>query len=212
MAEIPTTGNDVSWAMQFEEEWFTRLECAKLSVAGRLPKIHFVSLLGAEIAEPIVIGHSDEEAHGASTKATVGGEIFDLLVHSFAKHFGSRPAPRAVTISSGSSRITHPTPIRRLPLPYWQEAGWSKKANVYQGNYQTRYGAYQGWIEERSPHQISFFILEPPREVLRSSHGACFQPRNDRWFNVHMSTPPKDVSSGIVAVERLVSECFRNAR
>jgi hypothetical protein len=52
MAEIPTTGNDVSWAMQFEEEWFTRLECAKLSVAGWLPKIHFVSLLGTEIAEP----------------------------------------------------------------------------------------------------------------------------------------------------------------
>ena len=63
MAKVAAPGNDVSWAMQFEEEWFTRLECAKLSVAGRLPKIHFVSLLGAEIAEPIVIGHSDEEAH-----------------------------------------------------------------------------------------------------------------------------------------------------
>jgi hypothetical protein len=80
----------------------------------------------------------------ASTKATVGGEIFDLLVNSFAQHFGSGPAARAVTISSGSARITHPTPIRRLPLPYWQEAGWSKNGNVYQGNYQTRYGAYQG--------------------------------------------------------------------
>ena len=148
----------------------------------------------------------------ASTKATVGGEIFDVLVNSFAQHFGGRPAARAVTISSGSARITHSTPIRRLPLPYWQEAGWSKNGNIYQGNYQTRYGAYQGWIEERSPRQISFFILEPPQEVLRSSHGACFQPRNDRWFNVHMSTPPKDVSSGIVAVERLVSDCFRNAR
>jgi len=57
------------WAMQFEEEWFTRLECAKLSVAGRLPKIHFVSSLGAEIAEPFVIGHSDEEAHRQDYKS-----------------------------------------------------------------------------------------------------------------------------------------------
>lgn len=64
VAKVAATGNDVSRAMQFEEERFTRLECAKLSIAGRLPKIHFVSLLGAEITEPIVIGHSDEEAHG----------------------------------------------------------------------------------------------------------------------------------------------------
>ena len=69
MAKVAAPGNDVSWAMQFEEEWFTRLECAKLSVAGRLPKIHFVSLLGAEIAEPIVIGHSDEEAHRQDYKS-----------------------------------------------------------------------------------------------------------------------------------------------
>jgi hypothetical protein len=105
----------------------------------------------------------------ASTKATVGGEIFDFLVDSFVQQFTGKPAQRVtilpvqpVTISPGSSRISHNNPIRRQPLPYWQEAGWSKNGNVYQGNYQTRYGAYQGWVEERSPYQRSFYILDPP--------------------------------------------------
>jgi hypothetical protein len=154
----------------------------------------------------------------ASTNATVGGEIFNVLVNSFMQQFtGKRVVQRVtispaqpVAISPGYSRISHNNPIRRQPLPYWQEAGWSKKGNVYQGNYQTRYGAYQGWIEERSPYQRSFCILDPPQAVLSSSHGACFQPRDNHWFNIHMSHAPKDVSSGIVAVERLIAECFRN--
>jgi hypothetical protein len=156
----------------------------------------------------------------ASTKATVGGELFDFLVDSFVQHFTGKPALQRVTISPvqpvsispGSSRISHHNPIRRQPLPYWQEHGWSRKANVYQGNYQTHYGAYQGWIEERSPYQRTFYILDPPQAVLSSSHGACFQPRRDHWFNIHMSHAPKDVSSGIVAVERLIAECFRRGR
>lgn len=73
MAEVPASGDDVSWAMQLKEKWFARLECAKLSVAGRLPKINFVSLLSAEIVEPIVVGHSDEEAHGQDYKS---GDLF----------------------------------------------------------------------------------------------------------------------------------------
>jgi hypothetical protein len=40
-----------------------------MSVTGRLPKLDLVSLLGAEITEPIVIGYTDEEAHGQDCKA-----------------------------------------------------------------------------------------------------------------------------------------------
>jgi hypothetical protein len=105
------------------------------------------------------------------------------------------------------------TPVRRQQLPYWQSAGWSRVGNVYRGNYQTRYGAFQGWIEESSPGQISFYILEPPPEVLNSSHGPCFQMLQDgRWFHVHMSSRPKDVSSGITAIERLIADCFGSRR
>jgi hypothetical protein len=145
----------------------------------------------------------------ASTKATVGGELLASLVDSFVQRFTSKPAALPMRISPGSSRISHLNPIRRQPLPYWQEAGWTKNGNIYQGNYQTRDGAYQGWIEERSPYQITFYILRPPAEVLQSSHGPCFLPLNNAWFNIHMSTRPKDVSSGIAAIERLIAGCYR---
>jgi len=163
-------------------------------------------------AESVYDKVSEGQKLFASTKATVGGELFEFLVDSFVQHFTAKPASQPATVFAGSSRIAHTNPIRRHPLPYWQEAGWSRKGTVYQGNYQTRYGAYQGWIEERSPYQRSFYIFDPPQTVLSSSHGVCFQARDNRWFNIHMSRVPKDVSSGIVAIERLIVECFRNAR
>jgi hypothetical protein len=102
--------------------------------------------------------------------------------------------------------------LRDTVLKYWQEHRWSKSGNVYRGNYQTPYGAFQGFIEERSGRNISCYILQPPRQVLNSSHGPCFQPSKDGWFHVHMSSRPRDISSAIVAIERLISDCFRNGR
>jgi hypothetical protein len=150
---------------------------------------------------------SDGQKIFASTKATVGGEFLSGLLSAIFEGIASSPASVSVQASQPMKHISHAHPVQRRLLPYWQESGWSKVGNVYRGNYQTRYGAYQGWIEERSPFEIHFFIFSPPNQVLHSSHGACFQPRGD-WFNVHMSQKPKDVSSGIIAVERLISECL----
>jgi hypothetical protein len=146
----------------------------------------------------------------ASTKATVGRTLFDLLRKSADNYFSGRQS----RITSGPAqtlpRVTHSNPIRRQLLPYWQEAGWSRVGGIYRGNYQTRYGAYQGGIEEKSPHNINFYILDPPRQVLESSHSPCFQPRDGNWFHVHMSARPKDVSSGIVTIEQLITACLEN--
>jgi hypothetical protein len=113
---------------------------------------------------------------------------------------------------TGTSRHIHSTPVRRQQLPHWGAHGWSRVGNVYRGNYQTRYGAFQGWIEESSPGQIRFYILHPPVEVLTSAHGPCFQPLKDHWFHVHMRRHPRDVSSGIVAIERLIADCLGSRR
>jgi hypothetical protein len=161
---------------------------------------------------------ADGQKTFASTKATVGGEFLDAIIQSAIRHFNQPQAIQAApstlpnVVRVTHARTTHAVPIRRQLLPYWQEAGWSKNGSVYHGNYQTRYGAYQGWIEERSPYEIRFYILAPPSDVLESSHGVCFQPHRKNWFNVHMSTRPKDVSSGIVAIERLIAECAGKAR
>jgi hypothetical protein len=146
----------------------------------------------------------------ASTKATVGRTLFHMLRESADQYF-SRGQPRIITVPAQNiPRVTHSNPIRRQSLPYWQEAGWSRVGGIYRGNYQTRYGAYQGGIEEKSPYNIRFYILDPPRQVLESSHGPCFQPGDGNWFYVHMSARPKDVSCGIAAIERLITACLEN--
>ena len=145
----------------------------------------------------------------ASTKATVGGALLDLLRESVENCFPDKTAQITTAPLRNTPRVIHHKPIRRQLLPYWQEAGWSRIGTVYDGNYQTRYGAYQGWIDEKSPSSIDFYILDPPIEVLDSSHGPCFQPRRGDWFHIHMSTRPRDVSSGIMAIERLISTCVR---
>jgi hypothetical protein len=47
-------------------------------------------------------------------------------------------------------------------------------------------------------------------ELQRSSHWSCFTPRGRNAYQVHMSTRPKDVSSGILTIERLITEAFQS--
>lgn len=165
---------------------------------------------------------SDGEKVFASTKATVGTSFFDALldlVRSVApgndagsnKLAQTATATRPIALST-PARQRHLQPVRRSLLPYWQEAGWAKTGNVYQGTFQTRFGAFQGWIEERSPYDIKFYVLNPPPQVLNSQHGPCFQPRGNNWYDVHMAVRPRDVGSGICEIERLIGSCLRSGR
>lgn len=148
----------------------------------------------------------------ASTKAIVGSNLLARLRDTVVKYLPIIDVPALTSHRRVLTRTIHPTPIRRRQVPYWIESGWSKTGNAYRGNYQTHYGAFQGFIEERSGHQINSYILEPPKQVLNSSHGPCFQPRGDGWFHVHMSHRPSDVSSAIVAIERLIGESLKGGR
>ena len=99
--------------------------------------------------------------------------------------------------------------VRRREIPYWQERGWVRSGNVYLGNYQTRYGAFAGLIEDRYGDNLNFYMFDPPQEVRAGSHWACFQPRGRKGFLVHMARRPADVGSGIMTIERLITESFR---
>lgn len=117
------------------------------------------------------------------------------------------------TILEGAQRtwlrpgITH---IRRRQLPYWQERGWHRTGDTYTGTYQTAHGSFVGRIEDRGYEQFRFYIVAPPRELQRSSHWACFVPRGGKGYQVHMARRPRDVSSGILAIERLITEAFQS--
>jgi len=107
-------------------------------------------------------------------------------------------------------RIEHvpSTVIRRQELPYWQERGWTHDGQQYQGTYQTSFGSFVGCVQERGFGDMNFYLKDPPPQLQGSGHWACFQDRRDGWYGVHMSTPPRDVSSGILTIERLIASAF----
>jgi len=124
------------------------------------------------------------------------------------KILNTRQAPSRFGELFRIQRGAAPQLVRRVERPYWVERGWTRKGNEYFGNYQTRYGSYTGYIEQQNSNSFQFFIWDPPQELKSHSHWSCFQHRGDNWYNVHMGRRPKDLSSGILAIERLITEAF----
>ena len=101
--------------------------------------------------------------------------------------------------------------IRRSEVPYWQERGWRQEGRTYRGTYKTAYGSFIGRIEQVRPGNFRLYIFHPPPEIRNHSHWTCFQPLGDGSFRIHMSQMPRDVSSGILAIERLLTEAFEGS-
>jgi len=98
--------------------------------------------------------------------------------------------------------------IRRQERPYWATC-WHKQGNEYTGTYQTPYGAFMGFIRQRSSTELDFYLYKPPEALQEHSHWSCFQQHTeDGWYFVHMAERPRDVSAGILTIERLLSEAL----
>ena len=123
---------------------------------------------------------------------------------------GTRSVPRRLEtwsralVGSAPSQSEH---VVRRERPYWQERGWVRHGDTYEGAYQTPRGSFRGLIEVRGAGYVQFYLRDVPPALPQSSHWACFQPRGDKGFLVHMSTRPTDISSGILTIERLLTEC-----
>jgi len=127
------------------------------------------------------------------------------------RDLGTRPAPNSIRelISRVVRGHAPTTQVERRPLAYWQERGWIHSGNRYTGSYQTPYGAFQGWIEEQRSGHAEFYLYNPSNEIRSHSHWTCFQHRGSDWYLVHMAKQPKDVSSGIMTIERLIKEAYK---
>lgn len=126
------------------------------------------------------------------------------------KDLGSRPAP--VSIRELFQRVVRghgpAVSVQRRQIPYWQERGWTRRGNIYSGSYQTPYAAFWGQISEQSGGYIDFMLYAPSEEIRSCGHWACFQHRGNDWYLVHMAKQPRDVSSGILTIERLITEAY----
>ena len=102
----------------------------------------------------------------------------------------------------------HIVTIKRSEIPYWQERGWRQEGRAYRGTYKTAYGSFVGRIEQVRPGNFRLYMFDPPKDVRRHAHWTCFQGQGDESYRIHMSQMPDDVSSGILAIERLLTEAF----
>jgi hypothetical protein len=126
------------------------------------------------------------------------------------KDLGTRSAPASIReMFSRLARGQRPiTVIRRREIPYWQERGWTHEGHTYTGSYRTPYGSFYGQISEHRGGHIDFWLYMPSDEIRRHGHWVCFQHRGNDWYEVHMARMPKDASSGIITIERLITEAY----
>jgi hypothetical protein len=126
------------------------------------------------------------------------------------KDLGNRPAPASLRqLFARVVRGQGPAiPVQRRQIPYWQERGWTLKGCTYTGSYRTPYGAFYGQIIEHRGGHIDFLLYNPSDEIRRHSHWVCFQHRGNDWYMVHMAKLPRDVGSGILTIERLITEAY----
>ena len=126
------------------------------------------------------------------------------------RDLGNRPASQAIRefFSRVAPRRSKAIQIDRQAVPYWDQQGWIRNGHVYEGSYQTPFGAFRGHAHQRSAREIDFSLYQPSAEILRGSHGSCFQHQGNDWHSVHMARRPADVSSGILTIERLIVEAY----
>lgn len=99
--------------------------------------------------------------------------------------------------------------VARDTRPVWQQRGWKKTWAEFVGYYRTRYGSWEGKATESPAKELSLFIRKPPECLRDHSHWACFRRRLGNWYFVHTYSPVLDLSSGILEVERILTEAHQ---
>ncbi len=94
-------------------------------------------------------------------------------------------------------------------MPYWEEQGWVKNGEDYQGSYHTQYGNWKGVISEEYSGSFNFYIYDPPPVVRKNTHWPCFRHKGKEKYFVHFASKPKDISTGIIHIEKIISESFQ---
>lgn len=106
--------------------------------------------------------------------------------------------------------------INRSSKTYLSEKGWRRFKSYpgyeWQGYYRTRYGSFKGRVRQGSastlPH--SFYVYKPPEALkLKHPHSACFSSQGNGWYSVHFKRAPKDADSGVMAIQRILTESIR---
>lgn len=113
----------------------------------------------------------------------------------------------SIVIEPGYAK-RHPIIVRPQNRSYLEDKRWIKTAKGYEGYYQTKYGVWKGKIE-KGPNSWEFYIFNPPESLLHGEHENCFRFEGNGWYWIHWQDKPRMVSDGIMAMERVIIESYR---
>ena len=94
----------------------------------------------------------------------------------------------------------------------WDERGWVRRhergLEIFEGQYQVGTRRFTGRIEIGRWRSISAFVHNPPKEIRRHRHRACFQQVGigTGWFRLHWSRSPRNVDEAILYFEQVLDE------
>ena len=133
--------------------------------------------------------------------------------------------PKGQTTKSERVVVTHVkrerivvSPVKRNRVavkpkyrPYWQIQGWEVIGDTLFGLYRTPLGSTVGYVENYKSREPRFYVVDPPDQLRRHPHRACFQGRPSRgkghhW--VHFGIKPKNPDSGILEIEKILMEAL----
>ncbi len=124
----------------------------------------------------------------------------------------------AVRIEPAAQQVVTVFPVRPAVIRppqrgAWDERGWSRRSanrrDVYEGSYVVGSRRFRGRIEvEGAGRRITAYIHNPPTEIKRHRHGACFQQAGNGtgWFILHWRRPATNVDDAILYMERTLDE------
>ncbi len=130
----------------------------------------------------------------------------------------SRVHVESITVRPGSATPIGPARAETVRPPErgaWDERGWIRRRggnnDVYEGEYQVGRRRFRGRIEVRR-NRIQAYIYEPPREIRRHRHHACFQQHGTGtgWFILHWQRSPRNVDEALLYFEQILDESINN--
>ncbi|MDX2181571.1 MAG: hypothetical protein SFV18_18395 [Bryobacteraceae bacterium] len=124
---------------------------------------------------------------------------------------GNRLLPNSIRdlLSRMGRPHSDPEKVKRREIPYWQERGWRRQGDIYTGTYQTPFASFIGQVVRTGTFSYDFLLYNPSPEIQNHSHWACFAHRGNDWYFVHMSHRARDIDSGIMTIERLITEAYQ---
>lgn len=101
-------------------------------------------------------------------------------------------------------------------VPFWHRMGWKRSGALYRGRYLVGTRRLQGEIFFRSAWDCEFKVLTTKNLIVScGKHRRCFirrgrqSPAGLRWYEVHFDKRPRSISSGIIAIQQMLSRAQR---